>query len=208
MAEKIIKAIGKSVVCKNPSIAIAAALCPLIGASASVAGGISMGAAVTLTLVLTRVICALLRSLISEKIRFAVCAVIAAGIITLADMLMTLMIPSVRGALGIFLPLAAISCLILILAEDPALESGAADAAVGGLCVGVVFTCAAAVLSVLREVLGNGTFFGLRIFGNGASFLCTAAGGLLVLGVLLAAVRAVTSKNKKQKKEGDGDVGC
>jgi electron transport complex protein RnfE len=181
------------------------ALCPLLAVTGTATNGLGMGLATTLVLVLSGLVVALFRDIISPEVRIPVFVLIIATIVTLVDMSMNAWLHDLHKVLGLFIPLIVTNCAILGRAESFASKNSPLPAMTDGLMMGLGFTLALVVLGACREVLGSGTLFAnaALLLGNSFSFMelvlipdyrgfllaILPPGGFLMLGFLLAGKR-------------------
>jgi len=181
------------------------ALCPLLAVTGTATNGLGMGLATTLVLVLSGMVVALFRDLISPEVRIPVFVLIIATIVTLVDMSMNAWLHDLHKVLGLFIPLIVTNCAILGRAESFASKNSPLPAMTDGLMMGLGFTLALVVLGACREVLGSGTLFAnaALLLGNSFAFMelvlipdyrgfllaILPPGGFLMLGFLLAGKR-------------------
>ena len=116
------------------------------------------------------------------------------------DLFMQAFLPELSKSLGLFIPLIVVNCIILARAEAFASKNGVVASAIDGLSMGLGFTMALSILSIIREILGNGTLLGVSLFGSWfqpATMMILPVGGFLTLGCVIAAKQAITNKRKK-----------
>ncbi len=195
---KIMDYFKRGILTENPVLIQLLGLCPTLATSTSLINAVGMGLSSTLVLVCSNVLISLLRKLIPEKIRIVAYIVIIAGFVSLVDMLLEAYFNSVYNALGVFVPLIVVNCIILARAESFASKNKVLPSFLDGLAMGLGFTFAISVLGLIREVLGSGTIFGFAIFGGVAplSILALPAGGFLTLGFVVAVAQHLLKKNK------------
>lgn len=189
---------------KNPIIVQLLGMCSALAVSTSVINGLGMGASVTAVLICSNVIISLLRKVIPDQIRIASYIVIIAGLVTVVDMVLKAYIPSLSESLGLFIPLIVVNCIILARAESFASKNTVLSSAVDGLSMGLGYTAAMVVVSAIREIVGNGTFCGLDIFGGNYSpalLIILPPGGFLVLGGVIALFQFILSKKGKKEEK-------
>ncbi len=182
----------------NPVLIQLLGMCPVLATSTSLVNAIGMGLSATFVLICSNVLISLLRRLIPQKIRIAAYIVIIAGFVTLVDMLLEAYFNSIYNALGVFIPLIVVNCIILARAESFASKNKVIPSFFDGLFMGLGFTLALAILGTVREVLGTGTILGFELFGGAApvTLFALPAGGFLALGFLIAAVQAIANRKK------------
>ena len=175
----------------NPVLIQLLGMCPTLATSTSLINAIGMGLSATFVLVCSNVLISLLRKFIPQKIRIAAYIVIIAGFVTLVDMLLEAYFNSIYNALGVFIPLIVVNCIILARAESFASKNKVLPSLMDGLAMGLGFTIALSILGAIREILGNGTILGFELFGGVAplSVLALPAGGFLALGFVIAAAQ-------------------
>ena len=193
---------------QNPVLVQLLGMCSCMAVTTTLFNGLGMGLSVTAILICSNVVISLLRRLIPSKIRIAAYIVIIAGFVTMVDLLLQAFLPALSNSLGVFIPLIVVNCIILGRAEAFASKSGVAASALDGLFQGLGYTMVTVVMSVIRELLGNGTF-GAGVFGDGirlipagypALLMILPFGGFLTLGCLIAFSQ--WALKKRQEKEG------
>jgi electron transport complex protein RnfE len=174
--------------------------------TSSVSNALGMGVAATVVLLCSNMAISALRKVIPDKVRIPCYIVLIAGFVTMVEMLMHAFAPSLYEALGIFLSLIVVNCIILGRAEMYASKNGVIDSAIDAVGMGIGFTLALFVMASIREIFGNGSWLGIPIpflSEYKISILTLAPGGFFVFGCLIALVNKF-SKNKDKKK----DFGC
>ncbi len=193
---------------QNPVLVQLLGMCSCMAVTTTLFNGLGMGLSVTAILICSNVVISLLRRLIPSKIRIAAYIVIIAGFVTMVDLLLQAFLPALSNSLGVFIPLIVVNCIILGRAEAFASKNGVAASALDGLFQGLGYTMVTVVMSVIRELLGNGTF-GAGVFGDGirlipagypALLMILPFGGFLTLGCLIAFSQ--WALKKRQEKEG------
>lgn len=182
---------------ENPTFVQVIGMCPTLAVTTSGTNGLGMGLATTVVLLCANVAISLLRKVIPSKIRIPAFVVVIATFVTIVGMLLKAYMPALDKSLGLFIPLIVVNCLILARAESFASKNNAGLAAVDGLGMGLGFALALTVLGAVREILGNGTFFGMSLFGASyqpALMFILPPGAFLTLGFLLAAFNKINSK--------------
>lgn len=174
---------------ENPVFRLALGLCPTLAVSNSVQNAVGMGAAATFVLLCSNVIVSLIRSGVPKKIRIPIYIVVIATFVTIVDLVMAGFAPSLHKALGIFVPLIVVNCIILGRAEAFAGKNSVFYSFLDGLGMGIGFTFALVAVSVVRELLGDGRLWGIPVFGPGFQpvlLLILPPGAFLTLGLFLA----------------------
>ena len=195
---------------ENPVLVLVLGCCSVLAISVTVKGSLGMGAALTFVLVGSNVVISALRKIIPDKIRIPCYIVVVATFVTLVEMVVHAYLIDLYNALGIFLPLIVVNCIVLGRAEMFANKNKVLDSAVDGVGMGLGFTLAICAMAVIREVLGSGTFCGLPVpwfSGNPIGIMTMAPGGFFVFGCLIALVNKI-SKGKAIKKKEFGCAGC
>lgn len=184
----------------NPTLVQLLGMCPTLATSTSLENAIGMGLAATAVLAASNVVISLLRKFIPQKIRIAAYVVIIASFVTVIDLLMQAYLPALSKSLGLYIPLIVVNCIILARAEAFASKNSVLPSFVDGLSMGVGFTLALAAIAIVRETLGNGTLYGISLFGANfqpAAIMIMAPGGFLTLGLIIALVQKL-----RQRAEG------
>ena len=191
-----IKELTKGLLKENPIFVQFLGMCATLAVTTSVINGIGMGLSTTVVLVASNIIISLLRNFIPNKVRIAAYIIVIAGCV----MALNAFAPAISKSLGIFIPLIVVNCIILGRAEAFASKNSVGKSALDGIGMGLGFTLALVILSSFREILGNGTFFGIHLFGEGfqpATIMILPPGAFLMLGVILAVIHLISNKNKE-----------
>ncbi len=184
------QAFSKGLLEDNPALRQMLGLCPTLAVTTAVTNGLGMGMATTFVLVCSGVVVSCLRRVIPKTVRIPAFITIIASFVTLTMMLVKAYLPALDEALGIYLPLIVVNCIVLGRAEMFASKHGPLLAAADGAGMGLGFTATLTLMSAIREVLGAGTFLGVRVlppFVEPMIIMVMPAGGFAVLGVLIAA---------------------
>lgn len=182
------KEFSKGIIKDNPTLVQLLGMCPTLAVTTSVVNGIGMGLSATAVLVGSNVVISLLRKLIPSKVRIPAFVVIIAGFVTLIEMSLKAYFPDISKQLGLFIPLIVVNCIILARAEAFASKNNVGKSAADGLGMGLGFTLALVILASVREILGNGTFLGVKLFGEAfqpALIMILPPGAFLGLGIIL-----------------------
>ena len=187
---------------ENPTFRIVLGLCPVLAVTTSVKNGIGMGIATTLVLVSSNFIVSLMRKLIPNNIRIPVFIVIAATFVCIVEMLMQAYAPDLYKALGIFVPLIVVNCIILGRAEAFASKNPVMNSIADGMGMGLGFTINLIIVSAIREMLGNGSVYGMSILP--ASYqpvlmMILPPGAFLTLGYLLGISNWIDMRKKNRQ---------
>lgn len=186
----------KGIIRENPLFRLMLGCCPSLAITTSVENGLGMGAAFTAVLIASNIAISALRKVIPDSVRIPVYVVIIASFVTMIDQLMHAFTPALYTALGIFIPLIVVNCIILGRAEAFANKNPVVPSIFDALGMGIGFTLALVLVSTFREILGAGTFFGITLLPESVSaiLMILPPGGFLTLGCLLGFM------NKMQKK--------
>ncbi len=194
----------EAVLDKNPVLGQLLGMCSTLAVTTSVENSLGMGAATSVVLIFSNIFISLLRNFIPKQIRIASYIVIISGFVTAVQFIMQAFFEGLYESLGLFIPLIVVNCIILGRAEAFASKNNVGYAALDGIFMGVGFTAALFVLGSVREILGNGTFFGISVFGDKfepVTMIAQAPGAFIVLGCLIALMNYFLAKTKK--KEGN-----
>ena len=193
---------------ENPTFALMLGMCPTLAITIAGSNGLGMGLATTAVLVCSNLFISLLRNIIPEKVRIPAFIVVIASFVTVIDLLIKAFVPALSASLGMYIPLIVVNCIIFARAESFAFKNGPVLSIADGLGMGLGFTFAITLLSVIREVIGAGTFFGMNVMPAGyqpMAIMVQVPGGFVTLGLLLIVVNAIQNKIKAScaaKKEG------
>lgn len=195
--------LADGIIYKNPVLVQLLGLCSMLAITTSIKNAIGMGAAVTAVLICSNLLISLLRKIIPNEVRIASFVVIISGFVTIVELLIKAYLPALDKSLGVFIPLIVVNCIILARAESFASKNGPIASILDGLTMGIGYTLALLLISAVREILGNGTFAGIQIFGENFKPMLIAilpAGGFIILGILIAAVNKLLSVAKDRQK--------
>ena len=185
---------------ENPVFYLMLGLCPLLAVSGSVRDSLGMGIAVIFVLTGSNLTISLIRKFVPSHVRIPVFIVVIATFVTIADYSLAALSPQIHRNLGVYLPLIVVNCIILGRAEAYASKNNVINSILDGLGVGIGFTIAIFIISVIRELLGNGTIMGYQIMGaNYTPFLIMIMppGAFLVIGFLIAIKQGIEKRGKK-----------
>ena len=197
------KELTKGLLKENPIFVQFLGMCATLAVSTSVINGIGMGLSTTAVLVASNIIISLLRNFIPNKVRIAAYIIVIAGCVTAVEMALDAFAPAISKSLGIFIPLIVVNCIILGRAEAFASKNGVLKSALDGIGMGLGFTLALVILGSIREILGNGTFLGIQLFGEGfqpATIMILPPGAFLMLGIILGIINIISSKKERSDK--------
>ena len=191
---------------ENPVLVLVLGTCPTLAVTTQTVNAFGMGAAATAVLLFSNVAISLLRKVIPDKVRIPCYIVLIAAAVTIVQMVLNAFVYSVYEALGLFLPLIVVNCIILGRAEMFANKNTVVDSALDAIGMGIGFTLTLFVMASIREIFGAGTWMGFEIpvpYENHVGILTMAPGGFCIFGCLIALVnKFFTNKPKKS------DFGC
>lgn len=177
------------IVKENPTFVLMLGMCPTLAVTTGAVNGLGMGLSTAAVLVMSNMMISLLRKIIPGGVRMPAYIVIVAAFVTVVEMLLHAFVTPVYDSLGIFIPLIVVNCIILGRAEAYASKNGVVSSIFDGLGMGLGFTVALTLIGLVRELLGAGTAFGMRVMPDGftpVSVFILAPGAFFVLAVLTA----------------------
>jgi len=191
---RVARQFWRGIVAENPTFRLVLGMCPTLAVTTEAVNGIGMGLATAFVLVCSNIAVSLLRSIIPAKVRIPAYIVLIATFVTVVDLVMNAYAHDLHKALGVFIPLIVVNCIILGRAEAYASKHGLLLSASDGLGMGLGFTLSLTLLGSVRELLGNGTWFGLPLLSAGYQPLIVMIlppGAFITLGCLLAGINRV-----------------
>ena len=195
---------------ENPVLRLVLGTCSCLAVTTAVSSALGMGAAFTFVLVCSNILISLLRNVIPAKVHLPCYIVIIAGFVTIVQMVMHAYMESLYTALGVFLPLIVVNCIILGRAEMFACKNNVVDSALDGVGMGIGYILTMLLMSSVREILGNGTWMGITIIPESIdrmSLMNQAPGGFFVFGCLMALCVYIEKKlNKPIERKTCGDL--
>ena len=182
-----LKIITDGILKNNPTFVLVLGMCPTLGTTTSAINGMGMGVATMAVLIMSNMVISLIKNLIPDKVRIPAFIVVIASFVTIIEMLMQAYVPSLYAALGVFIPLIVVNCIILGRAEAFASKHGVFDSLLDGIGIGLGFTIALTIVGAVRELFGSGAVFGysLGIADYMPLVFVLAPGAFLVLGYLM-----------------------
>ena len=193
---------------ENPVLVLVLGTCPTLAVSTMASNGIGMGLAATFVLLCSNVVISALRKVIPDQVRIPCYITVIAGFVSVVQMLVKAYVPSLDSALGVYLPLIVVNCIILGRAEMFASKHSVGESALDGIGMGLGFTLTLVVMATLREVLGAGTFAGIPVpfFSTyNIPILTQTPGGFFIFGCLIALVARITHGKVKHAATGCGN---
>ncbi|RJP29646.1 MAG: electron transport complex subunit E [Candidatus Omnitrophota bacterium] len=185
--KKLIKELMKGITVENPTFGLVLGLCPTLAVSTSVVNAVGMGAAATFVLIGSNTIISSIRNFIPDKIRLPAYIVVIATFVTICELVMKAYLPALDAALGIFVPLIVVNCIIMARAEAFASKNKIMPSLFDGIGMGIGFTIGLSTIALIREIIGAGSIFGIKVIPGyePAITLILAPGALLTLGILI-----------------------
>jgi Na+-translocating ferredoxin:NAD+ oxidoreductase subunit E len=187
---------------ENPLLVISIGLCSSLAVTTNVFNGIGMGLSMTFVLIMSELMISAFRKVIPEDIRLPIFIIIIAAFTTIVQLLLQAYVPALSDALGVFLPLIVVNCIIMGRVESYASKNGPLDSVLDAVGMGLGYTWVLFIISLIRELLGAGTFFGIRVIPEAYTigFFSRAPGGFFVFGLLIAVSAGIS---KAVAKKGD-----
>ncbi len=195
---------------ENPALVLMLGMCPMLAVTTSATNGFGMGVSTLVVLVVSNLVISLLRKVIPDEVRLPAYIVIVASLVTVVELLTQAYVPALYSALGIYIPLIVVNCIILGRAEAYASKNAPLLSAMDGIGMGVGFTIALTVVGLLREFLGAGTAFGINVtpdFFEPIAMFVKAPGAFLVLAIVIMIMNAVNITTRANKVV-EGCDGC
>lgn len=214
------KQFKEGLITNNPVLVQQIGMCATMAITTTLFNGLGMGISVLIILTCCNVVVAAIRKIIPDEIRLAIFVVVIAGFVTIVDLVLQAFIPALSEALGVFIPLIVVNCIIIGRAEAFCQKNTVKDSFFDGIFQGLGYTCVLVIMCVFRELLGSGRFgggliditngfrftldgtgAGIQLFPEtfGASILNLPFGGFLTLGILIAAMQYFLKKSEKKK---------
>ncbi len=201
---------------ENPVLRLVLGTCPTLAVTTMASNGIGMGLAATFVLLCSNIVISALRKIIPDQVRIPCYITVIAGFVSVVQMLVKAFVPALDSALGVYLPLIVVNCIILGRAEMFASKNGVIDSALDGIGMGIGFTITLTIMGTIREVLGSGTWmsgldglitslpegFAIQVLPESIdpfTIMTSAPGGFFVFGVMRAAATWLTTRPKKEK---------
>jgi len=187
--------ITRGIVKENPIFVLLLGMCPTLGTTSSAINGMGMGLATMVVLTLSNVVISLIAGFVPDKVRIPAYVVVIATFTGIVQLLMEAYTPALYEALGVFIPLIAVNCIVLGRAEAYASKNSVINAACDGIGMGLGFVVALTILGTVRELLGNMSVFGYKFAqGDGILAFILAPGAFIALGYLIVIFKKITAK--------------
>ena len=204
-------------IAENPTLVLMIGMCPTLAVTSSATNGLGMGLATTFVLALSNAVISALRKIIPATVRIPSFIVVIASFVTMVQLLMQAYVPTLNKALGVYIPLIVVNCIIFGRAEAYASKHGIVPSFFDGVGMGIGFTCAITVIGLFRELIGAGTAFNVPVLGPDTvitgivgrylakyqpiSIFVQQAGAFFVLAFLIAAMNRMKAKVAKKEAE-------
>ncbi|WP_461815817.1 electron transport complex subunit RsxE [Faecalimonas sp.] len=214
---KCIERLYNGIIKENPTFVLMLGMCPTLAVTTSAVNGLGMGLTTTVVLVMSNMLISMLRKIIPDSVRMPAFIVIVASFVTIVQFLLEGFVPVLYDALGLYIPLIVVNCIILGRAESYASKNPVLPSVFDGIGMGLGFTIGLTSIGIVREVIGAGKIFGFRVMPvsyEPITIFILAPGAFLVLAGLVALQNKIKSNAKKKGKEvtesncGDGCASC
>ena len=199
---KYFERLYNGVIKENPTLVLMLGMCPTLAVSTQAINGIGMGLSTTAVLILSNVVISALRKAIPDQVRLPAYIVIVASLVTVTELLMKAYVPTVYEALGIYIPLIVVNCIILGRAEAYANKHTVGLSLMDGLGMGLGFTVALTLAGAVRELLGAGKLFGAQVLPASIKpigIFIQPPGAFLVIALFIAIMNAIGIKTRQRK---------
>lgn len=216
---KYVERLYNGVIKENPTFVLMLGMCPTLAVTSSAINGLGMGLSTLVVLVFSNLLISLFRKVIPNGVRMPAYIVIVASLVTVVQFLMQAYLPSLSKALGVYIPLIVVNCIILGRAESYASKNGPIESIFDGIGMGLGFTFGLACIGIVREFIGTGAIFGKQILpladlaaGQGgyvpATIFILPPGAFLVLAFLVAGMNKIRKNAEKKGKKIAEPQGC
>ena len=206
-----LKYLTNGIIKENPVLRLVLGTCPTLAVTTAAINGIGMGVAATVVLVGSNLVISLLRNIIPDKVRIPAYITVIAGFVTVVQMLVKAFLPSIDAALGIYLPLIVVNCIILGRAEMFASKNSVLPSVLDGIGMGIGFTATLTIMGAIREIIGAGSIFGLTVTANFIDpmiVMLLPPGGFFVFGILVAVSNKLATMSGKKAVDHTGCGSC
>ena len=206
---KCLERLYNGIIKENPTFVLILGMCPTLAVTSSLINGAGMGLSTMVVLVLSNCFISLLRNIIPNGVRVPAFIVIVASFVTILQFMLEAYLPSLNAALGIYIPLIVVNCIILGRAESYASKNPVLPSIFDGLGMGLGFTIALSILGGFREILGAGTILGINIPNwDGIGIFVMAPGAFFVLAFLIAIQNQIRISHGKKPRKLHCEEGC
>ena len=209
---KVFERLYNGIIKENPTFVLLLGMCPTLAVTTSAVNGLGMGLSAAAVLIMSNFIISLLRKIIPRGVRMPAYIVIVASLVTVLQLLLQAYVRPIYSALGIYIPLIVVNCIILGRAEAYAGKNPVLLSVFDGIGMGLGFTMALTIIGSIREIIGNGSIFGFAIMPSWyepVAIIVLAPGAFFVLAMLVALRNNLVSKEKRQSGGCMGQcIGC
>lgn len=200
------KIFTNGIVKENPLLVLSIGLCSSLAVTTSVFNGLGMGAAMTFVLLMSEVIISLCRKVIPSAIRLPCFIIVIAAFTTIVQLMLAAFLPALSESLGVFLPLIVVNCIIMGRVESFASKNSVGKVVLDSIGMGIGYTWVLVAISIIRELLGAGSFFGMEVIPESyrLGIFTAAPGGFIVFGLMIAITEGISgavAKSKAKKSE-------
>ena len=198
------------IITENPTFVMMLCMCPTLAVTSSAMNGLGMGLTTTAVLILSNAFISLLRKVIPDKVRIPAFIVIVASFVTIIQLLLQAYLPALNSALGVYIPLIVVNCIILGRAEAYASKNSVLPSIFDGIGMGLGFTVGLTLIGICREILGSGAIFGHQFIPDDyhITFFVLAPGAFLVLAFLTALQNKLKMPSATNVDTGSSDMSC
>lgn len=193
---------------ENPTFVLMLGMCPTLAVTTSAINGLGMGLSTTVVLVFANLLISLFRKQIPDGVRIPAFIVIVASLVTIVEFLMKAYFQSLSDALGVYIPLIVVNCIILGRAESYASKNGPVESIFDGIGMGLGFTLGLTIIGLIREFLGNASVFDIPLGFTPIAIFGRAPGAFLVLGCLVAIMNIIRKRMDAKGKPLAEPSGC
>ena len=209
---KNVERLYNGIIKENPTFVLMLGMCPTLAVTSGAINGLGMGLSTTVVLVCSNLLISLFRKIIPNGVRMPAFIVIVASLVTVVQFLMQAYLPSLSAALGVYIPLIVVNCIILGRAESYASKNGPVESIFDGLGMGLGFTMGLTIIGLIREILGAGTIFNIpvltKIGFTPITIFIMAPGAFLVLAFLVAGMNIIRKKMESKGTPLAEPAGC
>lgn len=199
----ILKKIFDGIWTNNPVLILLLGFCPTLAVSTTLNNAVGMAFAATFVLVSSNIVISIIRNFVPSKMRIPVFIIVIATFVTMVDLVMYGYTPKLHKSLGVFIPLIVVNCIVFGRAEAYASKNKVFDSFLDGLGMGIGFLLIISILAAIREIIGNGTLWGINLFGDSYTPAIVAIlppGAFLTIGLMLGGMNFINIKNKERAK--------
>lgn len=199
-----VERLKNGIITENPTFVLTLGMCPTLAVTTSAVNGLGMGLTTMAVLALSNMFISMLRKVIPDKVRIPAFIVVIASFVTVVELLLEAYLPSLYDALGLYIPLIVVNCIILGRAEAYASKNGVVSSLFDGVGMGLGFTLALTIIGAVRELLGAGQVFGINVMPQSyvpCSIFVLAPGAFFVLAALTATQNKIKRAEEKKGKD-------